>query len=70
MTKRVTLKGGPLDGKRALVPNTNDSFTHHAATNGHYKVNEKTATWQTHNKPNTDDTNPNEGVGASESPQP
>lgn len=46
MTKNITAKGGPLDGKTFTVPDGMKTFTHHAAPGGHYKVNTKTASWQ------------------------
>lgn len=47
MTIKVTAKGGPLDGKTYVVHETAKQLDPHpAVTGGHYKVNEKTATWQ------------------------
>jgi hypothetical protein len=44
--RTINAKGGPLDGKTVQVPDHTDTFTHHADDSSHYKVNEKTATWQ------------------------
>ena len=46
MAKTIRAKGGPLDGKSFDVHETAETFTHHAAPGGTYKVNAKTATWQ------------------------
>lgn len=51
MTRDVTAKGGPLDGKTVTVHETQETFTHHADTSGSYKVNEKSVTWQPNTKP-------------------
>lgn len=57
MSKKIATKGGPLEGKTFLVHDRQKTFTHHAAPAGHYKVNEKTATWKPDtDEPTTDDT--------------
>ena len=45
MARKITAKGGPLNGKTFTVHDTADTFTHHAAPGGHYKITEKQATW-------------------------
>ena len=44
--KTITVKGGPLDGKRYVVPEDMDTFDGPEPDAGHYKVNEVTAAWQ------------------------
>lgn len=43
--RKVTLKGGPLDGKTYLVPETQETLTHHAAP-GAYKLTAARGTWK------------------------
>lgn len=51
MTRKITVNGGPIDGKTVIVHDTQETFTHHADQSGVYKVNEKTATWKPHTAP-------------------
>lgn len=47
MTKKITVKGGPLDGRTYLIPERLTRIDVPAEQGaGHYKVNTKTATWQ------------------------
>lgn len=47
MSKKITAKGGPLDGKTYLVPENLTRIDVPADQGaGHYKINEKTATWK------------------------
>jgi hypothetical protein len=47
MARQITAKGGPLDGKEFLVHETAERLDEHPGVKGgHYKVNDKTATWQ------------------------
>ncbi|WP_425836982.1 hypothetical protein [Microbacterium sp. PA5] len=41
--RKLTLKGGPLDGKTYHVPAEQDTL---AADGGHYKLTARTAKWQ------------------------
>lgn len=51
MARKLKARGGPLDGKSVIVHETQKTFTHHGDTDGHYKVNEKSVTWQPNTKP-------------------
>lgn len=51
MARKLKAQGGPLDGKTVIVHETQKTFTHHGDTDGHYKVNEKSVTWQSNAKP-------------------
>jgi hypothetical protein len=51
MARKLKAQGGPLHGKTVIVHETQETFTHHADTDGHYKVNEKSVTWQPDTKP-------------------
>lgn len=51
MARKLKAQGGPLDGRTVIVHETQETFTHHADTGGHYKVNEKSVTWQSHTPP-------------------
>lgn len=51
MARQITAKGGPLDGKEFLVHETAERLDEHpSVTGGHYKVNDKSATWQPDSK--------------------
>lgn len=54
MARKLKANGGPLDGTTVLVHETQKTFTHHADRDGHYKVNEKSVTWQPNTKPAED----------------
>lgn len=43
--RKVTAKGGPLDGKSFLIHQNEHALTHHANTGGSYKVDGLTALW-------------------------
>ncbi|PRB14478.1 hypothetical protein [Microbacterium sp. MYb62] len=51
MARKLKAQGGPLDGRTVIVHETQKTFTHHGDTDGHYKVNEKSVTWQPNTKP-------------------
>ena len=51
MARKLKAQGGPLDGKTVVVHETQKTFTHHGDTDGHYRVNEKSVTWQPNTKP-------------------
>ena len=63
MSKRITAKGGPLDGRTFDVPDTATELDHHvtADARGAYKVNAKTATWQPDGKVDTKPAKPIDG---------
>jgi len=51
MAHKVKAHGGVLDGKRFLVHDSQRKFTHHAAPDGHYRIDGDVATWVPDKRP-------------------